>query len=90
LQDGLRALLPNVNVSFGGNNPQQQQQFGLAASNGLQNSFHNFGQLERMQQQTGTSSKFLTLFFPVLRSGSYYIFSRRTYKGRQCFRSRPE
>jgi hypothetical protein len=54
-----------VNVSFGGNNPQQQQQqqqFGLSASNGLQNSFHSFGQLERMQQQTGTSSKFFVLF----------------------------
>jgi hypothetical protein len=60
-QDGLRALLPNVNVSFGGNNPQQQQQqqqqhqFGLSSTNGLQNSFHNFGLQERMQ--SGSNSK---------------------------------
>jgi hypothetical protein len=65
-QDGLRALLPNVNVSFGGNNPQQQQQqqqqqqhqFGLSNSNGLQNSFHNFGLQERMQSASNSKSFF--------------------------------
>jgi len=41
-QDGLRALLPNVNVSFGANNPQQsqQQQFGM------QGNFHNFDRIQ--------------------------------------------
>jgi len=39
-QDGLRALLPNVNVSFGSSNPQhsQQKQFGLQEWSGMASS----------------------------------------------------
>jgi len=78
-QDGLRALLPNVNVSFGSNSQhpgqqQQQQQFGLQQHNYHHNNLpHHTNRLQQNQTNwEGLSSGFgndWTMLDPAIVSG---------------------